>query len=192
MAITTSFVVVAGDAVVAMSSEQGAAPTVTAVTDNLGNTYTIVDADGHTISTTSMTQWQSIITVPGTITSISFDTTASANDIGLKAAAYNGPFSGLDAAPAIRGDASSNFTSNASGTLAQASELAVTCIATTNVAGTLTANSPWTMAGSQAAGGVRTAAIAHQGVEATTSVTGSFAGTDTNSAVGVMTFARSV
>lgn len=189
--ITTSLTVKVGDAVVVCSSEQGSAPTVTAVTDNLGNTYTAVDADGGVIGgVISGMQFVSFVTNAGTITAINFAATASSNDIALKAAAYNGPFSAVDAAPAMRNDTASPFTGNATGTLAQASELVVGCLCTNNVASTITATSPWTLAGSASAFAGRQAAICHLNVDATTSVTPSFTATDSSAVVGTMSFKR--
>jgi hypothetical protein len=188
-----SWVVKAGDAVVIAIVEQGAAPTATAVTDNLGHTYTAVDANGNSVGgTCAMMQFQTIVTVPGTITDINVAATASANDIALKAEAYNGPFSGLDAAPDIAQDSATPFESNLTGTLSQPSELVVGHVGANNNISTITATAPGTLAGATASGGTRRAAALYINTEATTSIRASFVGTSTGGLVGVMSFARAV
>jgi hypothetical protein len=172
MAATGSAVVAAGDAVAFIYAEQAGVVNAGTLTDNLGNTYTACNA-GTFNSTTAGRGYYGIITVAGTLTSLSVATTASTNDAAVSGAIFKGPFSTVDAVPAARTDSTSPMTGTATGTLAQASELVVGLMAS-SANGALSATSPWTEAGTPAATGLRRALICYQEVRATTSVTPSF------------------
>jgi hypothetical protein len=186
--VTGSIAVVAGDAATLVFAEQGAAPTATAVTDNLGNTYTAVNAGGT--NTVSGRAFTGIITVPGTITAVNVAATASSNDGSADFCAFAGPFTALDAAPAIRSDSTTAFTGNATGTLTQPSELVVGLLMTASNADPLTATAPWLLAGTPASTGIRRAATVYQNVAATASATPSFTGTNSTALIQTVSFAR--
>lgn len=105
---TGSVEVKVGDLIVAVIGQQTAL-TATGVTDNLGNTYTAQNA-GTDAGNTTGRMFYAYVTVPGTLTTVHFAATASANDVSVCAAAFRGPFntSPLDKTAANR----SNDTSN--------------------------------------------------------------------------------
>jgi hypothetical protein len=119
--------VVVGDLVVAVLAQQTAL-TVTACSDNLGNTYTATNAGTDSGNATGRA-FYSRVTVPGSLSSVSFATTASANDVAAVAAVFAGPFlvspHDTTANPANVQDIASPFQPNATGTLAQANNLIV-------------------------------------------------------------------
>lgn len=98
---TGSVVVAVGDLIVAVLGERAAAVTVTAVTDNLGNTYTAVNA-GTAATSAAGRAFYSIVTTAGTLTSANAAATASTNDVAFAVVVYEGPYavSPRDVAPA--------------------------------------------------------------------------------------------
>jgi hypothetical protein len=190
IAATGSTAVVAGDAVAFMYSEQSSTVTAGTLTDNLGNTYTACNA-GTANGTTAGLGYYGIITVAGTLTSLSLTATASTNDASVSGAIFNGPFTGIDANPVVKTDSSSPMTGTSTGVLSQASELVVGMMAS-SANGALSATSPWVEAGTPASTGLRRALIAYQNVEATTAVTPSFtAAAAETTVVQTLSFARS-
>jgi hypothetical protein len=123
---TGSVAVVAGDLLVAVIAEVTNL-TVTAVTDNLGNSYTAQNAGSLAGTARSGRMFYSIVTNAGTLTTVNAATTASADSASMTVAAYRGPFSGIDANPAniTRVSQPSPHDAPATGTLLQASELVV-------------------------------------------------------------------
>src|SRR6185436_9904988 len=95
-----SVVVKAKDMVIAVVAEQ-TTMTTSGMSDNLGNTYTAVNAGTNT-GTISGRAFYSRVTVGGTLTTISASCVASTNNGSIVGAAFLGPFSStiLDAAPA--------------------------------------------------------------------------------------------
>jgi hypothetical protein len=121
--------------------------TVTAITDNLGNTYSAVDA-GFSSGWTNRA-FYALVTPghAGTLTSVSATTTASSDDALMVVGVFEGPFavSPLDAAPAQVADNSSPFVTPSTGTLAQADELILAWDSGTfNSAASPSAASPFT------------------------------------------------
>jgi hypothetical protein len=186
-----SVAVLAGDVVVATYSEQTGVGTSTGATDNLGNTYTAANA-GLTSSSTSARTFYTIVTAPGTLTAVNIACTGSTNDVAVTADVFKGPFSAIDALPAVKTDNASPYTGTITPTLAQASELVIGAIAHTSASGTLSANGGFTMAGTPAATGLRRASHQYLNVSATTAVTPSFSGTADNTVVQTLSFKRSV
>lgn len=124
--ITGSVAVDVDDLVVVVFGQQTTL-TATAVTDNLGNTYSAQNAgtDGGAVTGR---MFYALVTVAGTLTSLNVAATASANDYAAVAGVFRGPFaaSPIDANPAnSSGDVTSPFTCPATGTLAQADEVVV-------------------------------------------------------------------
>jgi len=183
-AATGSVAVVVGDAVVAVLGEQ-IALTVTAVTDNLGNTYVAVNAgtDGGSITGRA---FYSRVTVAGTITSLNATTTGSTNNVAFVGAAIEGPFmiSPLDAAPANNNntDNASPFTCPATGTLAQANEVVISWMCGQSNA-TWLATSPNLKAIQAISQSVADTIIGYQVVAATTSIAPEFTGTNPTASV---------
>jgi uncharacterized protein YsxB (DUF464 family) len=155
---------------------QQTALTATTVTDNLGNTYTAINA-GTDAGTATLRCYRAPVTVAGTLTQISVAATASTNDASGVAAVIEGPFfaAPLDANPANTSDATTPFTCPATGTLAQAEEVIIAAIgvgANTTVAAT----SPFTLSGTVARANISTG-VSRQKVSATTTQTPEFTGT---------------
>jgi hypothetical protein len=124
-----AFTVSVDDLIVAAIAEQTTI-TATAVTDNLGNTYSAVSA-GVDAGTATQRVFYSTVTTGGSVTAVNFTATASGNDAAVIAFGVKGPFRAtatvLDAAPAPdTTDVTSPFTFPATGTLAQADEAVVT------------------------------------------------------------------
>lgn len=120
---TVSIAVSVGDLVIAAVCEQTAL-TTTAVTDNLGNTYTSSNA-GTLAAGNSGRMFYSRVTVAGTITAVNYAATASADNAAAAVAAFAGPFvvSPVDKNPA--NSAASLTNCPASGPLSQAIELVI-------------------------------------------------------------------
>jgi hypothetical protein len=140
LTVSGSCTVSVGDLIIAVLAQQTAL-TVTAVSDNLGNTYTAQNA-GTDAGNITGRMFYSRVTNAGTLTSVSFTTTASTNDAAAGAVMFEGPFltSPLDANPAnSTADITSPFSFPATGTLAQTDELVVAWAA---AVGTVT--SGWT------------------------------------------------
>lgn len=150
--------------------------TATGVTDNLGNSYSAVNA-GTDAGTVSIRCFYSRVTVAGTLTTVSVAASASTNDASCCVDVIEGPFvtSPLDANPANATDATSPFTCPATGTLAQADEVvmaAISVAANTTVAATSPDVIGTTVARANVSSGV-----SRRVVSATTSVTPEFTGT---------------
>jgi hypothetical protein len=162
-----------GDLVFAAAFVQTGAST-TAVTDNLGNTYTptaSVDAGNVTLE-----GYWSRVTVAGTLTTLAFAATASTFNCVVHGVAFEGPFaeSPLDKAPAGLVDAlSTALVCPATGTLAQADELVI-AVATLNGNAVITADSPNLLAIENNSSTSITGAIGYQVVAETTSVAPAF------------------
>jgi hypothetical protein len=125
-AVTTGgpVTVAVGDLVIAVLTQQTAL-TVTGVTDNLGNTYTAQNV-GTDAGAVTGRAFYSRVTVAGSLTTVTFAATASANDVAAAAAVIEGPF----AAPPIdknlanvTNDITSPFSATVTGTLTQADEV---------------------------------------------------------------------
>lgn len=144
IAATCSISVSVGDLIVAMLAERGNL-TVTAVNDNLGNSYTAQNAGSDAGNATGR-MFYSYVTVAGTLSTI----TATTNGGGTEAAVfcvagYKGPFTNppIDANPAnLLNDGASPWTTNLTGTLAQADELIVSWAAIQIIANIMLATAP--------------------------------------------------
>lgn len=115
-----------GDLVFAVVGQQTNL-TTTGCSDNLGNTYTAVDA-GTDAGAVTARAFYARVTTAGTLTTVTAAATASSNDFAGVAAVIEGPFatSPLDAHPAnITSDITSPFNCPATGTLAQADEVVI-------------------------------------------------------------------
>lgn len=181
MVASGSVAVALNDLVVCVFCEQSSSILATGCTDNLGNTYTAFNAGG-TNSTTSARMFYTIVTAAGTLTAVNVACTASTNDASVQAVAFQGPFSAIDANPAIRTDGNSPMTGTATGTLNQAFSIVIGMMGSTSTGATITATTGWTLAGGTSTTGLRRASVCYQNVSATTSVTPSFDvsnGTDT-------------
>jgi len=100
-----------GDLIIATLGQQTAL-TLTAVTDNLGNTYVAQNAGTDTGNVTGR-MFYARVTVPGNLTSVSFDTTSSVNNYAATVVVFKGPFivSPLDENPVnLEGDITSPVT----------------------------------------------------------------------------------
>ena len=117
----------------------------TAVTDNLGNSYTAQNA-GTDNANACGRLWYSIATASGTLTAQTVNSTSTTNDVAFIGAVFEGVFSAVDnAGIANLVDSTTPFTCPSTGTLAQADELVIGWISYA-LARTLTATSPFTMA----------------------------------------------
>ena len=173
--ITGSVVVAVGDLVYVLSSEQTDL-TSTTVSDNLGNTYTALNA-GTDDGLITGRAYYSRVTVAGTLTSVAVVATASTLNWSGVAAVIEGPFvaSPLDANPANRtAGSATTFTCPATGTLAQADEV-VMCWGNTTISGAWTATSPNILAVSETTRNPHSH-MGYQVVSATTSVSPVFTG----------------
>src|SRR4029077_899299 len=123
---TGSVAVAIGDLIVAVIAQQ-TPNTSTAVTDNLGNSYTAQNAGS--LATISGRMYYSRATVAGTLTTVNFATTSSTNDASCAVAVYEGPFrvtTPLDASPTnLTADTTTPYSCPASGVLGQADELII-------------------------------------------------------------------
>lgn len=180
MNATGSVDVSVGDLVFVTLSQQTNL-TATGATDNLGHTYSAVNA-GTDAGTVSIRCFYVRITTAGTLTTVSVATSASTNDASVAAIVIEGPFvaSPLDANPANTTDGTTPFTCPATGTLAQANEVVMAAIA---VAGnqTVSATEPSEIAGTVA----RANASVGQSkrlVSSTSTVTPEFTGTSATAA----------
>lgn len=182
--VTGSGAVAVGDLVVAVLGEQTAL-TVTAVDDNLGNTYAAQNAgtDGGTITGR---MFYSRVTNAGTISSISATCSASADNVAMVAAIFDGPFavSPIDANPANNNntDNASPFTCPATGTLAQADELVVAWMCGQSNA-TWLATSPNLKATQVVSQSVADTILGYQVVASTSTVSPEFTGTNPSASV---------
>lgn len=176
---TGSVAVSIGDLVFVTMSQQTNL-TASSCTDNLGNTYSAVNA-GTDAGTVSIRSFYARVTIGGTLTQVNVAATASTNDASVVADVIEGPFltSPLDANPANTTDGTTPFTCPATGTLAQASEVVMAAIA---IAGnqTVAATSPSLICGTVARSNASTGQSRHT-VSATSSVTPQFTGTSATS-----------
>ena len=168
---TGSVAVSVGDLVVALLAQQTNL-TVTACSDNLGNTYSAQNA-GTDAGAATGRMFYSRVTVAGTLTTISATCTGSTNNVTFPCAVFEGPFQAsphdTTANPAnATTDTTSPFTCPASGTMAQADNLVIGwCTKNQNAA--LTASGSTSLAIAES-GQVPVSAIGYQVVAATTSV----------------------
>jgi hypothetical protein len=139
--LTGSVLVAVADLIFVCFSQQTAL-TATAASDNLGNSYTAVNA-GTDAGNATIRCFYSLVTAAGTLTQVSVAATASVNDASAVASVIEGPFhvSPLDANPANTTDGTSPHDCPPTGTLAQRNEVVMAaCAIAANV--TLTATSP--------------------------------------------------
>jgi hypothetical protein len=139
--LTGSVAVAVADLIFVCFSQQTAL-TATAASDNLGNTYSAVNA-GTDAGNATIRCFYSRVTVAGTLTQVSVAATASTNDASAVASVIEGPFrvSPLDANPADATDGTSPHNCPPTGTLAQPNEVVMgACSIAANV--TLTATAP--------------------------------------------------
>lgn len=180
-----------GDLIVVVIGEQ-TGNTSTGASDTLGNTYTAATV-GTLGGGVSGRAFYTIVTNAGTNTNINVAATASANNVAIVAASYEGSFSAIDANPANNNntDNSSPFTCPATGTLAQQVEIIIAWMVQ-NTANTLTATSPNlkdNQANSQSVVGT---ALGHQVVNSTSTVSPAWTGTNpTGSQQGTISFRAS-
>ncbi len=123
---TGSVAVVVGDLVFVVFGQQTNL-TAGTVTDNLGNTYSALNA-GTDAGNVTGRPYYSRVTVAGTLTTISVTATASNNDYAVLAAVVEGPLEliSLDANIAnITSDVVSPFTAPSPGTLGQDTEILI-------------------------------------------------------------------
>jgi hypothetical protein len=187
---TGSGVVSTGDLVVVVVCEQTGL-TVSACTDNLGNTYTAQNAGTLSGTSVSGCLFWSVVTNAGTITSVTATCTSSTHNGVIIAAIIDGPFlaSPVDANPAnTTNDLTTPYTTPATGTLAQAQEVIVSWITQTG-SNTLTATAPNVKIIQQNSVSVVGAVLGSQVVAATTTVTPAWTGTaPTANVLGTISF----
>jgi len=172
-----SAAVVVGDLVYAVFGEQ-TAPTTTTVSDNLGNTYTAVQAATDAGTSTGHAYW-SLVTVAGTISAITAVANGGTSNFAGIAGLYQGPFaaSPLDANPTqITSDVTSPFTCPATGTMTQIGGLQSLVIAWGVGTGSTSwaATSPNLIDGNIATAAVLKVALGHQVVSVNTTVSPEF------------------
>jgi hypothetical protein len=176
---TGSVAVSVGDLVVAFYGERPTL-TISAISDNLGNTYTAQNAGTDSGNATGRLYY-SRVTAAGTLTTVDATTTASANDAVFIAACFEGPFTTppIDTNPAnISNDTTTPFACPATGTLAQSVELVVCAISSANYR-IMSATSPNLLAlnlgtGADSGSGTFGGAVGYQVTAATTSVAPEF------------------
>lgn len=171
-----------GDLIRAVLCEQTASSAIGA-SDNLGNVYTL--GGSAVAGTRSGIRAFSRVTVAGTLTQVRFDVSSSTRDHNVCADVFEGPFetSPLDKSPAlITGDTTSPLTCPASGALAQPNELVTAWMA---IQGSITysATSPNIKSFSASASGNVQVVLGYQVVNATSSVSPEFTGTNPTAAV---------
>lgn len=181
--LTGSVSVSVGDLVFAAFSQQNNL-TASGASDNLGNSYSALNAGTDAGIATGRAFWARVTTA-GTLTAVTVSATSSANNFAGAAAVIEGPFatSPLDANPANNTDAASPFTCPATGTLAQADEV-VMCYHSSSSPDAKTATSPNLLA-KEELGSACAATIGYQTVSATTSVAPEFTGNNPGSAVNI-------
>lgn len=169
---TGSVVVSAGDLIFVAVGEQNAI-TCTGVTDNLGNTYSAVNA-GTDAGNTTLRCFFAYNGTAGTLTDVTVAATASGNNIVIPVAVIEGPIeaSSLDANPANGTDSGSPWVCPATGALVQSNEI-VMCAMSVNSAAAVSATSPNLLAIHEA-GQSPSTAIGYQLVASAASVTPEF------------------
>lgn len=173
--------VAVGDLIFGVFAQQTNLTATDTITDNLGNTYSFVNAG--TISTSvSIRCFYSRVTNAGTLTQIQVPATASTNDCSAAAVVIEGPFVAppLDANPANATDGTTPFDCPATGTLAQANEVVMAAIAIASNQ-TPSVTSPSVDAGGVARNNA-SCRVSRRTVSATTTVTPQFTGTNANAA----------
>lgn len=169
-----SATVAVGDLVYVVIAEQTDI-TTTAVTDNLGNTYTACNAGSDTGTPTAIS-FYSIVTVAGTITAVSGTCTASSHDAALVGAAFTGPFSAIDANPAngTTNIIATPFNCPATGTLAQANEVIIAWLKINAGGHGMTGTSPNIFVAEAVQSSAAGVCLGHQTVSSTSTVTPQF------------------
>lgn len=181
---TGSIAVTAGDLGIAAFVERGNL-TVGTGTDNLGNTWTPV-SNGVDAGTATLRIYYCRFPSSGTLTSVSFTTTASNDDAAIAIPIFEGPFaeSPLDKNPdPIQNDVASPLVFPPTGVLSQADELIVGVLSSANgVADSNITKTPMLFASDAGGTGANSvhAYIGYQVVSSTDSVTPSW----TTSAIG--------
>lgn len=179
--------VAAGDLVFAVIMEQ-TTKSVTGAFDNLGNIYTAI-ASGVATSVTGAA-FYAYVSVPGTLASTQFTTTAGTDNVVAIAAAFQGPFdrTPLDVNPANTNDWTTAFTCPSSGTLATVNEL-VACWSVINNGTLQTAAAPNTLATAMVSQAVVSGAVGYQTVSTTSAISPAFNDTtSTNGRQGTASF----
>lgn len=176
-ALTGSVSVAVGDLVFVGFAQQTAL-TASGTTDNLGNTYSAVNA-GTDAGVVTGRAFYSRVTVAGTLTTVTVAATSSTNDFAGIADVYEGPFdtSPLNANPANgSNDLTSPFTCPATGSLNMSHQMVVCCVMhDNNVA--LTATSP-NLKGGEANRANAAVVIGHKLVSSTSTTSPEFTGTN--------------
>ena len=185
-AISGSQAVTVGDLIFAFFSCENIL-TPTAVTDNLGNTWSTAVGNYGSGGFISGRAWYSRVTVAGTLTTLTFNSTsASDNCVGL-GIVIEGLFdpSPLDKNPGSTGtDLTSPFTGPATGTLSQAEEVII-CYFGVDGSATYTASAPLTKALQLSSSSNLTSALGYALTSATTSIAPAFTGSNPPNAAGI-------
>lgn len=192
-ACTGSQAVSVGDLIVAVLAQQTAL-TVTQCGDNLhgANSYTAVNAGTLNGTTISLRMFYKRVTVAGTLTTVTFAATSSANDAAWAAAIFEGPFDSvamLDKAPTNTTDGTTPFASAATGVLSQPDELVVAAHAQASAA-TVTATSPMVKNLQQAQSANANVSVFSKVVSATTDTTPGWTGTSATAVQVLATFRK--
>lgn len=188
---TGSVVVVRGDLIFAVVGEQ-TSMTTTAVADNLGNSYTSLDNSVNDAGTSTGRAFYSIVTVPGTLTSVNATATPSTDNVAFEVAVIEGPVLALDKNPVnITSDITSPFTCPSTGTLTTANQI-VMCWGVATGSTVWAATSPNLLSGQTATAAVLHTVVGYQSVSATTAVVPEFtAGSNpTDAILGVASFSQ--
>lgn len=145
-AVAITGAVSVGDVILAVMGEQTAL-TATGVTDNLGNTYTALNAGTDAGSVTGRA-FVARVTSPGNLSSVTVAATSSGNDFAVAATCWSGPAQlGQEAAPAnITSPVTSPFICPGTGTSMSNPSNLVIGWGSGNVNATWTASSPTTIA----------------------------------------------
>jgi hypothetical protein len=176
---TGSVATVTGDLIVGVFAQQTNL-TVTGAGDNLGNTYTAQNA-GTDAGLTTGRMFYSRVTFPGTLTTVNFTATASANNYACVATVYRGDFAfpPLNANPNNSvADITSPFTCPPTGTMTQTSQVVVGWACASIGSANWTASSGITTVSVQAVdpGGIIISVLGSVVKTTTTTVTPAFAG----------------
>lgn len=186
--------VIVGDLVVGVLAEQTSV-TVTGAFDNLGNTYTALQA-GTDAGNSTGRAFYSRVSAAGNLGTVSFTCSASAHDVVAVGGIWSGPFlpSLLDKNPTqTTGDVVSPFQTPASGALAFSSEVIVGWIAASGVSSAYTAVSPMLLVADLASSNNVKSSLGYQVATATTTQTFGFNGAaPTDDVLGIMSFAQDV
>ncbi len=182
--------VAVGDLVVGIVSQQTNLTATTTITDNLGNTYSFVNA-GLDSGTITGRCFYARVTVAGTLTAVNVPTSSSTNDASIVAAVIEGPFqvSPLSSSPpGMATDSTTPFDCPSSGTLDKADAVVVGFIAYGGNA-TVAATSPDVLAGTVARANA-SSGLSKRVVSATTAVAPQFTGTSATCTVGTAAFLK--